>query len=80
MGCYFPIGKPGRRIWIAEGYATAATVHEITGNCVVVAFNAGNLADVAIAVRQRFRMAQIYIAADNDAVGTQNIQTNRTPR
>jgi putative DNA primase/helicase len=31
------------RLLIAEGYATAATLHEATGLTVVVAFNAGNL-------------------------------------
>jgi putative DNA primase/helicase len=30
-GCYLPIGKPGGTLCIAEGYATAASIHEATG-------------------------------------------------
>jgi putative DNA primase/helicase len=51
---HFAIGdleKPGPLL-IAEGYATAATLHELTAMPTVVAFNAGNLAPVAEAVRQ----------------------------
>jgi putative DNA primase/helicase len=68
-GCYFPIGTPGERIWIAEGYATAATVHELTGDCVVCAFNAGNLVKVAAHIREQFTDSEIYVAADNDEAG-----------
>ena len=44
-GGHFVIGdtqQPGPLL-IAEGYATAATLHELTGMAAVVAFNAGNL-------------------------------------
>jgi len=68
-GCYFPIGAPGEHIWLAEGYATAATVHELTGDAVVCAFNAGNLVNVAGHIRERFTDRKIYVAADNDKVG-----------
>jgi len=51
---------------IAEGYATAATVHEATRLPVACAFNAGNLADIARAVRQRFPGARLVICADDD--------------
>lgn len=46
-GCYFPIGKPNGVMCLAEGFATAATIHEATGHAVAVCFNAGNLQDVA---------------------------------
>ncbi|MBE0588925.1 MAG: PriCT-2 domain-containing protein, partial [Hydrogenophaga sp.] len=42
---------------IAEGYATAATLHEATGYPVAVAFDAGNLQHVARALRQLHRAA-----------------------
>ncbi|MBK7252207.1 MAG: toprim domain-containing protein [Gammaproteobacteria bacterium] len=42
-GGYFIIGAPGDTVCIAEGYATAASIHEATGHAVAVAFNAGNL-------------------------------------
>lgn len=53
-------------VMIAEGYATAATLHEQTGKPVVVAFDAGNLTPVAEKVRAALPDARIYIAADND--------------
>lgn len=48
--------------WIAEGYATAATVHAATGAAVVVAFDAGNLAAVSAVLGERLNA----VAADND--------------
>jgi putative DNA primase/helicase len=68
-GCYLPIGKPGKRVWLAEGYATAATVHEVTGDCVVCAFDAHNLVKVAATMRALFIEREIYVAADNDDAG-----------
>jgi putative DNA primase/helicase len=68
-GGYFPLGTPGRRIWLAEGYATAATVFEVTGDAVVCAFNASNLVKVAGHIRDRFTDHEIYIATDNDEAG-----------
>ncbi len=68
-GCYFPIGVPGQRIWLAEGYATAATVHSITGDCVVCAFDAHNLIKVAAHIRVKFIERKVLVAADNDKAG-----------
>lgn len=51
---------------IAEGFATAATVREATGLPVVVAFDAGNLAPVAEAIRARDPARPLIFAADND--------------
>ena len=53
-------------IIIAEGYATAASVHEATQRPTIVAFDAGNLKPVAEAVRKQYPHAKIVIAADND--------------
>lgn len=63
----------GRDVLIAEGYATAATLHEQTGKAVVVAFDAGNLQSVATKIRQLTPESQIYIAADNDHNSSTNI-------
>lgn len=52
----------GRDVLIAEGYATAATLHEQTGKAVVVAFDAGNLQSVATKIRQLTPESQIYIS------------------
>jgi putative DNA primase/helicase len=73
-GCYLPIGTPGKRIWLAEGYATAATVHEITSDCVVCAFDAYNLVKVAATIRALFIEREIYVAADNDDAGIKAAQ------
>jgi putative DNA primase/helicase len=69
-GCHYLIGDPaaGSAILVAEGYATGATVHRATGQPVAVAFNAGNLAAVAEALRERYPDKPILIAGDNDHV------------
>jgi Antirestriction protein len=67
-GGHFVIGDldaPGPLL-IAEGYATAATIHELTGQPAIVAFNAGNLPRVAETYRSRFPERPILIAGDDD--------------
>lgn len=51
---------------IAEGYATAATLHEATGHPVAVAFDAGNLQHVARALRQQHPAALLVVCGDDD--------------
>jgi phage/plasmid primase-like uncharacterized protein/antirestriction protein ArdC len=53
-------------ILIAEGYATAASVHMGTGFPVVCAFNAGNLTVVAANLREKYPDKPIVIMADDD--------------
>jgi len=53
-------------VLLAEGYATAATLLEATGYPVAVAFDAGNLAHVAKALRQRWPAALLIVAGDDD--------------
>jgi putative DNA primase/helicase len=53
-------------ILIAEGFATAASLHEATDQPVAVAFNAGNLEPLARAVRDRWRSTPIMVCADDD--------------
>jgi len=45
-GCYTAIGTLTKSAFICEGYATGATIHQATGQSVVVAFSAGNLSPV----------------------------------
>jgi putative DNA primase/helicase len=54
-------------VMVAEGYATAASLHEATGYPVACAFDAGNLLPVAEALRRRYKRARILICADDDA-------------
>ncbi len=65
-GHYHGIGKPNGVLCIAEGYATAASVHEATGCAVAVAFNAGNLKPVAEALRAKYPEVRLIVCADND--------------
>lgn len=60
-------------IVLCEGYATGASLHEATGKPVAVAFDAGNLRQVAEKLREKYPQAQIVIAADNDHMKVNNI-------
>ena len=65
-GCYHSIGKPEDLLIVCEGYATGASIYESTGNAVAVAFTAGNLEPVAMALHTKFPHLKIVIAADDD--------------
>ncbi len=67
QGLYYALGGPVvDKLCIAEGFATAASVHAATGQPVAVAFDAGNLAPVARTLRAKYPQAVITICADND--------------
>lgn len=68
-GGRFWVGAPGQTLVIAEGFATAAAIHEATGLPVCIAFSAGNLLMVAKDLRASYPAAQIIVAADNDLRG-----------
>lgn len=68
-GAYFVIGdlEASPVILIAEGYATAATLHAATGHAAVMACDAGNLAAVAAALKAIYPHPQvIMICGDSD--------------
>jgi putative DNA primase/helicase len=56
----------GGVILVAEGYATAASLHQATGWPVAVAFDAGNLGKVAAALRQLHPAALLVLCGDDD--------------
>jgi phage/plasmid primase-like uncharacterized protein/KaiC/GvpD/RAD55 family RecA-like ATPase len=61
--------EPGT-IYLAEGFATAATIHQVTNRPVVIAYSASNLVPVLAALRVRLGALQdIVIVADNDKSG-----------
>lgn len=66
QGHFHLIGSPRGLLLIAEGYATAAELHEATGLPVAVAFDAGNLLPVAQALHKAYPRAKILICADDD--------------
>lgn len=65
-GCYFGIGKLKGALIVCEGFATGASIHECTGHAVAVAFTAGNLETVAVALRTKYPAFKIIVAADDD--------------
>ena len=68
QGGHCVIGAVGQasRVLVCEGWATGKTLHALTGLPVVVAFNAGNLKEVAEMVRARHPERTILVAGDND--------------
>lgn len=61
--------QAGKRLWIAEGYVTALTVHHLTGETVMVALSSVNLLSLASLARQKHPACQIILAADRDLNG-----------
>lgn len=79
---YHPGGQTGGKFWqlgsldepgtlyIAEGFATAATIHETTNRPVIVAYSASNLVPVTGTMREMHGQHQdLVIVADNDKSG-----------
>jgi phage/plasmid primase-like uncharacterized protein len=79
---YHPGGATGGKFWmigtldehgtlyIAEGFATGATIHEATGRPCLVAYSASNLVPVTKTARDMYGAAQdIVIVADHDSSG-----------
>lgn len=70
QGAYTIIGhfkQNQQGIILAEGFATAASVHQATGKPVVVAFDAGNLKAVSEKLLNVLpENVSVYFAADND--------------
>ena len=80
-GCFHLIGdvapiNAAQWILIAEGYATAASLHSATGYPVAVAFNAHNLQHVAAALRQLHPSKNLLICADDDAASANKLGFN----
>lgn len=71
---YFFTGgvKDSAPILLGEGYATMATLHQITGWPVFVAWDAGNLLPVAVQIREKFPNHKIIVCGDDD----ENNKTN----
>lgn len=58
--------RDGGSIYIVEGWATGWSIHEATGCPVVVAFSAGNLKTVTLAIAKKYPKNRIIVCADND--------------
>lgn len=69
QGCYWWIGSRSETILIAEGFATAATLHEQTGHQCFIAYDCGNLTPVAQIVRAKRPDSKIIVCGDIDPHG-----------
>ena len=69
QGSFWAIGNPvsAPLVYIAEGFATAATVYEETGCPCIIAFNCGNMKAVSDAVHSFLKPNKAVLVADNDA-------------
>lgn len=69
-GGYFPIPAANEKkagpLFICEGYATGATIHQATGDAVLVAFSCGNLLAVSEMARAQYPARKIVVCADDD--------------
>ena len=74
-GAYSVIGSldGAQRVLVCEGWATGATLFELHGLPVVVAFNAGNLMPVCQALRSHFANIAVVIAGDDDRHNAVNV-------
>ncbi len=82
QGCYCLLGNitaDTHIVVVCEGFATGATIHEATGWPVMVAFDAGNLEPVALAVRAKLPGVTIVLASDNDQWTTKRDGTPFNP-
>ncbi|MDP2165662.1 MAG: DUF927 domain-containing protein [Hydrogenophaga sp.] len=61
-----PADAPPPVLLVAEGFATAASLHQATGHPVAVAFDAGNLQHVAQALRKLYPAALLVLCGDDD--------------
>ena len=84
-GCFHAVGgmeqlASAPALVIAEGYATAATLKQALGFATVSAFDAGNLAQVARALHDKFPDKPVIIAGDDDRhlAATQSANPGRT--
>ena len=67
-------------ILIAEGYATAASIHLATSLPTIAAFDAGNLEPVGLALREKYPHAPMLILADNDHSLERNVGLEKAER
>lgn len=74
-GAYSAIGQivTNQPLYIAEGYATALTLHLATGSPVAAAMNAGNLLPAGRELQQRHPTTPLIVAGDDDRMSAENI-------
>lgn len=67
QGHFFQMGpQPTSVLLVVEGYATGASVFEASGWPTFVAWDAGNLQPVVVALAKRYKGVRILVCADDD--------------
>lgn len=69
QGCFHQIGEINehtRQIYLAEGYATATSIHMAIRQPTIVSFNATNLSHVGEKLRKKYPHLPITICGDDD--------------
>ena len=67
-------------IYLAEGYATANSIWQATGQPVVVAFDCNNIEPVINNIKFNFPSINIVICADNDCFGPENVGVEKAEK
>ena len=77
--CFYQMGAAGESdtIYLAEGFATAATICETMKAPTFAAYSANNLEPVCAIIRKKYPAAEIVIIADNDKSGTGQMYSNQ---
>ncbi|TWH63997.1 putative DNA primase/helicase [Azomonas agilis] len=67
-GCYSPLGQiqTDKPLYLCEGWATGATLHQHTGCPVACAMNAGNLLPAGVHLKARYPNLELIVAGDDD--------------
>lgn len=65
-GAWFKFSGDDKTVYLCEGYATGASVHEATGSTVYCCFSSGNMYEVATSVVLYHPNSRIIIAGDDD--------------
>lgn len=68
-GAWHLLGEVSESVFIAEGFATAATIYEETGIATATAYSSGNILATAEALRKAHPTALITVVADLDESG-----------
>ena len=69
-GCFYCLGEEiTDKVLVCEGFATACSLREDSDYLTVIAFDAGNLKEVAKVVKSLYPYSEIIICGDNDITG-----------
>jgi len=79
-GSFGVCGKisPGK-LYVAEGYATCASIYAATKTNTIFALSSGNLPKVCKAIQEAFPKVELVVAADNDEAGIKAAKASGRP-